>query len=90
MQAYKVRAGYNLLKSFSQAASCVDEWYNTVLKQLCQCCYPKNVGILSRDIFLFGLQDQGFHAKCRSEVTKDLSAAKVGRWQKSWNVVSQL
>ena len=34
---------YDLLKSFSQAGTSMDEWYNQVQKKLELCNYPQNV-----------------------------------------------
>ena len=71
--------------SFSQAGSYVDEWYNTVLKQLVLCGYPQEtMSIQSRDIFLLGLQDQYLLATCMSEATTDWSGAKI------WQIAKQL
>ena len=75
-QANEPRAIYDLFKSFIQAGSCVDEWYNTGLKWLALCSYhQETTSILSRDIFLFHLQNWDFLAKCFS--TTFWRAAKI-------------
>ena len=61
---------------------CVEEWSTTVLKQLTLCSYPKEtISILSRDIFLFGLQDQDFLAKYLSDGTEIGVLLTLGRLQ---------
>ena len=62
-------------RSFKQAGSCVDEWYNAVLKQLAL--------LPSRNHrHLFGLQDQDFLAMCLSKATTDWSATKIRQMTK--------
>ena len=41
LQATELRARYNLFRSFSQACLCLDEWYNSVLKQLAMCIFSQ-------------------------------------------------
>ena len=77
-QANELKARYDLLKSFKQDGLTVDDWYNSVQKHLFLYEYPvENTSILSRDIFLFSLQDEEFFAKCMSQATTSRSTAKI-------------
>ena len=53
-QSYEVRTRFDLLTSFRQGESSVDEWYNTVQTQVALAKYPQeNVKIIHRDILWF-------------------------------------
>ena len=60
----------------------VDEWFNNILRQLALCSYPQEtISILSRNIYLV-YKARTFLAKCLSEVTTDLSVARMGQMAK--------
>ena len=85
-QANELRARFDLLTSFRQAAMSVDEWYNAVQTQVALSKYPPETAqILQRDIFWFFLKDESFVSKTLNEGHVELEkfpASKVRQMAK--------
>ena len=80
-QTNEVRARFDLLTSFRQGNTSVDEWCNAVQAQVSLAKYPpETVSILHRNIFWFFLKDEEFVCKTINDSNVDLDkfpASKV-------------
>ena len=80
-QTNEVRARFDLLRSFRQDISSVDEWYSAVQAPVSLAKYPQETAsILHQDIFWFFLKDEEFVSKTINDSNMDLEkfpASKV-------------
>ena len=85
-QSNAVHARFDLLTTFQQGNTSIDEWYNAVLAHIPLCEYPKETAaILTRDSFWFFMTDNGLIAKTINEDNTNLEqypAAKVQQMAK--------
>ena len=69
-----LRARYDLLKKLSQNNRPADDWFTALQNQLQLCSYsPETEEALKRDLFLFGLDNEGFMSRIISEEAEDIS-----------------
>ena len=79
-QSNEVHARFDLLTSFRQGNTSVDEWYNAVQAQVNLAKYPRETAkILHRDIFWFFLRDGDFISRTISDVSVDLEKFLASR-----------
>ena len=79
-QLNEVRAWFDLLTSFSQGSSSVDEWYNAVQAQVNLAKYPPETAkILHCDIFWFLLHAEEFVSKTIIDGNVDLGKFTASR-----------
>ncbi len=73
-----LRARYDLLKKMSQNNRPADDWFTALQNQLQLCSYdPATEEALKRDLFLFGLDNEGFMSRIISEEPEDISTETV-------------
>ena len=69
-----LRARYDLLKKLSQNNRPADDWFTALQNQLQLCNYSlETEEALKRDLFLFGLDNEGFMSRIISEEPEDIS-----------------
>ena len=73
-----LRARYDLLKKLSQSNKPCDDWFTILQNQLQLCNYSTETEeVLRRDLFLFGLDHEGFMTKIISEEPDDISTETI-------------
>ena len=79
-QLNEVRARFDLLTSFQQGNTLVDEWHNAVQTQFALVKYPPQTAkILHRDIFWVFLKDEEFVSETISDSKIDLDKFPVSK-----------